>query len=49
MVIGNGLKAETFLNFKSNSKVVNNNLRYIDWSDRNGNFSANLNIEDLAR
>ncbi|WP_242133230.1 beta-1,6-N-acetylglucosaminyltransferase [Aestuariivivens marinum] len=28
-------------------KAINDSLRYIDWSDRNGNFPANLNMDDL--
>ena len=29
--------------------VVNDNLRYIDWSNRNGNFPANLDMTDLEK
>lgn len=29
------------------SKVINDNLRYIDWEKRNGNFPANLDLADL--
>lgn len=28
-------------------KVMNNNLRFIDWEKRNGNFPANLDVTDL--
>jgi len=28
-------------------KIVNNNLRFIDWTRRNGNFPANLDESDF--
>lgn len=35
------------LNSEFASTIVNDSLRYIDWSDRNGNFPANLDKSDL--
>ncbi|WP_223033948.1 beta-1,6-N-acetylglucosaminyltransferase [Hanstruepera marina] len=37
------------LNSKFAATVVNDSLRYIDWSDRNGNFPANLDNSDLEK
>lgn len=35
------------LNSKYAHTIINDSLRYIDWSDRNGNFPANLDMSDL--
>lgn len=37
------------MNSEHAQKVVNNSLRYIDWSKRNGNFPANLDMSDFER
>lgn len=34
------------MNSHLHKTVINDSLRYIDWSSRNGNFPANLNIDD---
>jgi len=35
------------MNSPLKSKIVNNNLRFIDWTKRNGNFPANLDESDF--
>jgi hypothetical protein len=35
------------MNSPFKEKIVNNNLRYIDWTKRNGNFPANLDESDF--
>ncbi|HEY9169353.1 MAG TPA: beta-1,6-N-acetylglucosaminyltransferase [Lutibacter sp.] len=37
------------MNSEHASKVVNDSLRYIDWTKRNGNFPANLDLSDLDK
>jgi len=35
------------MNSPLKDKIVNNNLRFIDWTRRNGNFPANLDESDF--
>ena len=35
------------MNSKYASSVINDSLRYIDWTRKNGNMPANLDLSDL--